>query len=199
MVLAARARRRSPRPWRLAEDQRRGAHVHVLAARKASTSSGSPDEVGEDAKLDLRVVGADDDVTRRRDEGRADRPAELGADGDVLEVRVARREAPGGGDGLVEARVDAPRLGVDVPRERVDVRALELVDLAVLEDRLGSGCLSASASSTSASVERPPLGVRLTTGSFRSSKRIFSSWSRDRSTKSCPAMRLHFGAPRGSG
>ncbi len=63
------------------------------------------------------------------------RSAELGADGDVLEVRVARREAPGGGDGLVEARVDAACLGVDVPREGVDVRAFELVELAVREDR----------------------------------------------------------------
>ncbi len=55
---------------------------------------------------------------------------------------------------------------------------------------MGSSCWSASASSTSASVERPPLGVRFTTGRPSSSNRIFSSWSRDRSRKSRPAILL---------
>ena len=133
-------------------------------------------------------------MARRRDEGGANRATELGADRDVLQVRVARREAPRGRDRLVEARVDAPRRRVDVPGQRVDVRPLELVELAELEDaRSGSACCSASASRTSASVERPPLGVRLTTGSRSSSKRIFSSWSRDRKTKVAPRDPLALG------
>ncbi len=94
-------------------------------------------QVREHPQLDLRVVGGEDDVPRRRDEGGADGPAELRADGDVLQVRVVRRQPAGGGDGLVEARVDAAGLGVHVARQRVDVRALELVELAVLQDRLG--------------------------------------------------------------
>ena len=124
---------------------------------------------------------------------------ELGADRDVLQVRVARREAPRGGDGLVEARVDAARLRVHVPRQRVDVRALELVELAVRRgSAFGSACLSASASRTSASVERPPLGVRLTTGSFSSSKRMLLELIARAQEKSVPGERLH-SASRASG
>ena len=53
-------------------------------------------EVGEHAELDLRVVGGEQHVVGvAGHEGRADLPAELGADGDVLQVRVARREPAG--------------------------------------------------------------------------------------------------------
>ena len=43
-------------------------------------------------------------------------------------------EPPGGGAGLVEAGVDAAGLAVHPQRQRVDVGALELLQLAVLED-----------------------------------------------------------------
>ena len=54
-----------------------GLHQHLLAA-----------EVGEDAQLDLGVVGADQLPALLGQERLADAPAELGADGDVLQVGV---------------------------------------------------------------------------------------------------------------
>ena len=134
MVLAARRSSEVTSARAFSNDEGRRAQVHVRAGGEGVHQLRIVGQVREDAKLDLRVVGAEDDPARRRDEGRADRPPELGADGDVLQVRVGRRQTPGGGDGLVEAGVDPAGPRVDAPRERVDVRPLELVELAVLED-----------------------------------------------------------------
>ena len=70
------------------------------------------------------------------DERRADFAAFLGADRDVLQVRVAGAKPAGGGDDLVERAVDAARFGVDHRRQGIDVRVLELRVLAVLDDFL---------------------------------------------------------------
>ena len=70
-------------------------------------------EVGHDAQLDLRVVGREEFATVVGDEGLADFLAVLVADGDVLQVRVARAEPARGGDGLVERCMDASRPRVD--------------------------------------------------------------------------------------
>jgi hypothetical protein len=66
--------------------------------------------VGQDAQLDLRVVGADELVTGLGDEARADLAAELGADRDVLKVRVGGRQPAGRRRGLVEGGVQAAGL-----------------------------------------------------------------------------------------
>ena len=63
------------------------------------------------------------------DEAGAHRPPDVGADRDVLEVRVGAREAAGGGGHLVEGRVQA-RVLVDQRRQRVEVGVLELGQLA---------------------------------------------------------------------
>ena len=61
-----------------------------------------------DPHLDLAVVGGHQRlVARAHHERLADRAALLGADRDVLQVRVGARQAPGRGDELVERRVDA--------------------------------------------------------------------------------------------
>ena len=52
-------------------------------------------DVGEHAQLDLAVVGRDQLVAGIGDEGGADPPAFLGADRDVLQVGLGRREAAG--------------------------------------------------------------------------------------------------------
>ena len=87
-------------------------------------------DLGEDPQLDLVVVGREQAVAARRDEAGADRPALLGADRDVLQVRVGAGEPAGRGRGLVEGRVDAAGLGVDQLRQRVEVGALQLGQLA---------------------------------------------------------------------
>ena len=45
-------------------------------------------DLGEQPQLDLRIVGRDQLVARRRHEGAADLAAFLGADRDVLQVRL---------------------------------------------------------------------------------------------------------------
>ena len=119
-----------------AEDLRRRGAVDVLAAAERLDERRVAREVGEEAQLDLRVVGRDEEAPRRGDEGLPDRAPRLGPHGDVLEVRVVRGEAARRRDRLVEARVDPP-VPRDVPREGVDVGPLQLRELAPLEDEAG--------------------------------------------------------------
>ena len=90
--------------------------------------------VGQDAQLHLGVVCGEQDGPFGRHEGLADANALLGADRDVLHVRIRRGEAAGGGAGLVEGGVDAAGRRVDQRRQRVDVGVLELGQAAVRED-----------------------------------------------------------------
>ena len=83
-------------------------------------------DMGEQAQLDLAVVGADQHMPRRRDEGGADLPAFLGADGDVLDVGIARRQPPCRGGREGERGVHTPGMQVDIARQRVGISALQL-------------------------------------------------------------------------
>src|SRR5262249_22261367 len=73
---------------------------------------------------------------RGGDEGPADLTAELAADRDVLQVRVAARQAAGRGADLAEGRVDAAVPRAHQRRQRVQGRRLQLRQLAVTQDRL---------------------------------------------------------------
>src|SRR5205823_11165957 len=94
--------------------------VDVLPAFERVAQRRLAGDVREDAQLDLRVVGGEQFVTRLGDERGADLTPQLGADRDRLEVRVRGREPAGGGDGLVEGRVQAPVLG-DQARKRAEI------------------------------------------------------------------------------
>ena len=84
-------------------------------------------------QLDLRVVGADQDRARRRDERAADRATLLGAHRDVLQVGIVRRQPPGRRARLVVRRVHAAVARIDRERQRVEIRRLELGECPVLE------------------------------------------------------------------
>jgi len=90
--------------------------------------------MGQQAQFNLRIVRHDEFPSRTRDECRANLPAQLRSNGNVLQIRVRRREPSRGGARLVETGVQAARARVDQRRQRIDVRALELGELAVLED-----------------------------------------------------------------
>ena len=90
-------------------------------------------EVGHDAQLDLRVVGREEFAAVVGDEGLADLLAVLVADGDVLQIGVARAEPARGGDGLVERRMDTSRPRVDELGQGFDVGAQQLLQAAVLQ------------------------------------------------------------------
>ena len=119
-----------------AEDLGGGERVDVLAGAVGVEQQRVLREVRHQAQLDLRVVGGHEDVAGRGDEGGADLAADRGADGDVLQVGVGGGEASGGGADLVEGGVDAA-FGVGEVGKRVEVGALELGELAVLEDERG--------------------------------------------------------------
>ena len=90
--------------------------------------------LGQQPQLDLRIVGGDELVSRRRDEGAADLAAFLGADRNVLQVRLGRRQPSGAGRRQRVAGVDAVGLGVEIGRQRVGIGRAQLRHLPPFED-----------------------------------------------------------------
>ena len=78
-------------------------------------------DMGEEPQLDLAVIGRDDLVAFRRHEGPADLAAGLGADRDVLQVRVGGGQPARGGGGEREGGVHPLGLGMHVLLQRVSV------------------------------------------------------------------------------
>ena len=74
-------------------------------------------------EFDLTVVRRQDNpVLLTRHESTTYLPSHIRPDGDVLKVRVARREPSGRGHSLVERRMNAARLRIDQLWERIQVR-----------------------------------------------------------------------------
>ncbi len=79
-------------------------------------------DVRQYPKLDLRVVGGEKHlVGPARDEGAADLHSQLPADRDVLEIRLAAAQPPGGRHSLVERGMDAAGLRVGQRRQCIHV------------------------------------------------------------------------------
>ncbi len=116
-----------------AEQFGRGQRVNVVAAHERLAQLRHVGHVGGEAKLDLAVVGGEQHRAFRRDEGLADLAAHLGADRNVLQVRIGRRQPPGLGAGQRIAGVDASRPLVDLLLQRIGVGGLELGELPPFE------------------------------------------------------------------
>ncbi len=86
------------------------------------------------AEFDLRVVRRDEHTSGIRREGAADLATGGRTHRDVLQVGIAAAQAPSCGNGLVEAGVQAAGFRIDEQRQRVDVRAFQLGELAPLQD-----------------------------------------------------------------
>ena len=91
--------------------------------------------MGEHPELDLGVVGRDQQPAGAGDERPPDALAPLGADGDVLQVGIRRRQPTGRRHRLVERGVH-PAVLVAEERESVHVGALELGELAPFEHQV---------------------------------------------------------------
>ena len=89
--------------------------------------------MGEHAQLDLRVVRRQQHRPRIRNEGAADAASLRGAGRYVLQIGVRGAQPPGGGQGLMERRMEPAGARVDRRRQRVDVGGLELGDSPVLQ------------------------------------------------------------------
>ena len=103
--------------------------MDVLAGGEDLAQDVLAGDVGEHPQLDLVVVAGQQPVARLGDEAGAHRAPDLGADRDVLQVRVRAREPPGRRGHLVERGVDAAVV-LDQGRKRVEVGVLELGQLA---------------------------------------------------------------------
>ena len=95
---------------------------------------------GDDAQLDLRVVGGQQDiVVVAGHKGAADFAAPFGAYGDVLQVRIAAGKASGGGDSLIVDGVETVGDWVDELGKAVEISADELGERTVFEYLLDDG------------------------------------------------------------
>ncbi len=113
-----------------AERPRRDERVQIFAGVERLDQTFVPRQVRHDPHLDLAVVGGHQlGIAVADHESVADLPAGVGANRDVLQVRLRRREPARGGDGLVERGVDAG-IGGDRRQQPVD-GDLEPRDVAV--------------------------------------------------------------------
>ncbi len=86
--------------------------MNVLPLGKSAHQQRIFAEMRHQPQLDLGIIRGDEQVSRGRDERRADLPAQFRLDRDILQVRIGGRQAPGSGAYLVERGVDAPfRIG----------------------------------------------------------------------------------------
>ena len=86
------------------------------------------------AQLDLRVVRGEQIFSLFGNERRPNLTAQFAANRNVLQIRIARAEPPGGGAGLRKTSVQASRLGMNELGQRVHISGLQLGNLAVLND-----------------------------------------------------------------
>ena len=118
---------------RNAEDLRGGEGVDVVAAAEGVDQQRVVGEMRQQAELDLRIVGGEQHAAGLGDEGGANFAAEFGADGNVLQVRVLRRQPAGGGIRRVEGGVQAARAVVEQQWQRVHVSGFQLGELPVFQ------------------------------------------------------------------
>ena len=118
-----------------AEHLQRSAVVNILAAGKRLHERFFFSHVRQHAKLDLRVVGGDQHEPRIGDEGAPDFAPQVGANRNVLQVRIAAAQAAGRRHRLVERGVHPCRARMDELRQCIDVGALQFHERAPLENQ----------------------------------------------------------------
>ena len=112
-----------------------GTGVDVDAFLVAFDEGNVPAQVRKHAEFNLRVIDGENHVVRvLRYECGADLLAEIAADGDVLQVRVAARKAACGGAPLDKARVNALGVRVHERWKHGDVSALHFLEFAVFDN-----------------------------------------------------------------
>ena len=140
-------------------------------------------DLGEEPQLDLRIVGRHELQARRGDEGAADLAAVLGADRNVLQIGIGRRQPPGRGRGECVVGVDAVRRRIDEAGQRVRVGRFQLRYLPPVEDHLRQHVALLGELFESARAGRPlagpGLGAARTGRACRTERRRAASGCRD--------------------
>ncbi|MBA7476206.1 hypothetical protein ES707_11588 [subsurface metagenome] len=93
-------------------------------------------DLGQQAQFDLRIVGRHQLVAGRGDEGAANLAAVFGAHGDVLQVRLVRRQPARGGRRQRVGRVHAMGLRMHVIRQRIGIGRFQLGNLPPFQNLL---------------------------------------------------------------
>ena len=93
--------------------------------------------VGQDPQIDLRIVAGHKDMSLLRDKCLADALSLLGADGDILQVRVAAGKSPGGSNRLVEGGMHPACFRMYQAGQLFHIGGLQLAQVAVDEHCLG--------------------------------------------------------------
>ena len=101
-------------------------------------------DMRQNAQLDLRVVGVHERLALARHKVAAQAAAQLGADGNVLQVRLGGGDAPGARLGLDEGRVDPSVRGLGV-QQAVHVGGQQLGVGAVFQDLVNDRAVRAQA------------------------------------------------------
>jgi hypothetical protein len=97
--------------------------------------------MSDDPELDLVVVGDEEAATVGRDEAPPEPPALLAADGNVVQVGLVGRQAPGAGHRLVERGMDA-LVRSHLGQERLAVGRAQLLHLPVAQQGVDDGVLA---------------------------------------------------------
>ena len=78
-------------------------------------------EVGQNAELNLRVIGCQQHASLAGDKRGTNLHSQFGADGDILQIRIAAGEPSRGGHRLVKRSVDPAGFRVYQSRQRIHV------------------------------------------------------------------------------
>ena len=117
-----------------AEDLARGQGVDVDAFPEGLLQRLDLGHMGGEAKLDLGVVHRKQLMAGLGDEGAADLAALLRAHRDVLQIGIVGGDAARRCRGQREGGMDPAGRGIDLRHQRVGIGALELGELAPIED-----------------------------------------------------------------
>src|SRR6185295_7233231 len=89
--------------------------------------------VGKQPQLELRVVCRDNLISFFCNERSSDASSQLSANGNVLQVGIARREPAGGSHRLIQQAMNSS-VGRDLMWQCIGVNALEFVEFAVINN-----------------------------------------------------------------
>ena len=112
-----------------------GAAVDVLAVQKGLLHMRVPGDMRQNAQFDLAVIRIYQHTAWLCNKVGAQLAAQLGADGDILQIGIIGGEPSGAGFGLVEGGVDAPVLANDL-EQTLHIGGVQLLVGAVLQNVL---------------------------------------------------------------
>src|SRR5579864_1859545 len=110
--------------------------MNVIAAAECLNQQRVLRKMRQQPKLDLRIVGGEQQMPRRGSKGSANLAPKLGAYRNILQVRICGGEPSGCSAGLVEGSVQPSSCAVQQRRKRVHISGFQLGKLAVFQHQL---------------------------------------------------------------